>query len=100
MAIARFPDYVVQPVRHLAGGAREDRELDLLDRHRRSAGVSLLHARAAGHRTAVRGVHGTGAVGLHRLAPPAPRAGGAPMISAELLRQVPGCEDGEPPYSQ
>ena len=37
---------------------------------------------------------------LRRLAPAVDGAGGARVIAGELLQHVPGCEDGEPPFSQ
>ena len=91
---------VVQPARHLARGACETRKLALLDRDRRSAGVPLLRARSA-----VPGVAQSSCSSVSRPVASSPGAGacsavGARMIGATLLQHVPGCEDGEAPYSQ
>src|SRR6185436_19359093 len=100
VALAGFTNHLVQPAGDLARRARQDRELALLGRHQRDHGVPLLCARGLGNGAAQRVSDGDRGRWLHGLeAAPAP-AGSAGMIHDELLQHVPGCENGDAPYSQ
>src|SRR5882672_2460696 len=100
MATARFTHNLVQPVRDLARRARQARELALLDHHRRSTGVCILRTAIAVHRMPVPVLHRDLGRRVHRLASPLQTTNGARVIAGALLQHVPGCENGDPPYSQ
>src|SRR5688572_21646420 len=103
MANARFIDDLVQPARHLARRARQAGELALLGRHQRRHGFSVLRTTGVGDGGAQRVAHGNRSKWFCRLAPSLSRAGhagGAGVISGEQLQHVPGCENGDAPFSQ
>ena len=101
VAAARFPDHLVQPAGHLARGARASSKTGSTGspsmeywcssstcktcRYLALLNVLFIGIAAGGFVAWRRRLHG---------------AGGARMIAGELLQHVPGCEDGEPPFSQ
>ena len=103
MAAARLADYLVQPARDLARRARASSRTGSTGSSSTWCWCSSSTCRAADAMALLNVLFIAIAVGgfiAWRRRFQRAGAGGAGMIAGELLQHVPGCEDGDAPYSQ